>query len=155
MQIDLTTASLNDTPMLAQMNRMMIDDEGSENPMSLDALEKRMRDWFENEIYQAVLIHRGGDVVGYVLYREETDEFNIDQINIYVRQFFIKRAYRRRGIGRIAFEQVARTCFAPGGLIVLEVLARSLQGRAFWERMGFQPFFTVYRRSVEVSTPQT
>ncbi|MEO0562071.1 MAG: GNAT family N-acetyltransferase, partial [Chloroflexota bacterium] len=135
---------------LALMNRMMIEDEESGNPMSLTALEDRMCDWLTRGAYEAVLIYRNDDIVGYVLYREETDEYDADRVNVFVRQFFVKRAYRRRGIGQTAFEQVAGTHFPDNATIVLEVGARSLQGRAFWERMGFEPFSTTYRRRIEI-----
>ena len=151
MQTLLQMATIADARDLAEMNRMLIDDEGSANPMSVDALEQRMYKWLETGAYEAVLIYRNDEIVGYVLYREERDEYDIDQINIYVRQFFVKRAYRRRGIGKAAFELVVRSQFPPNATIILEVLSTNLQGRAFWEHIGFEPYFTVYRRQMTAS----
>jgi len=131
---------------LASMNRMLLEDEGAENPMSVAQLEERLGGWLESGAYHAAVMHHNEEVVGYILYREEQDAYDVSRKNIYVRQFFIKRTYRRRGIGRAAFEQVVATQFPPGTTIVLEVLASNLQGRAFWERLGFQPYFTTYRR---------
>lgn len=149
----LQIATLEDVPELAAMNRMLIEDEGSDNPMSVSELEERMRRWLTGNHYEAVLITRHNEIVGYGLYREERDAYNRDQMNIIIRQFFIKRTYRRRGIGRVAFEQVVSTLFPPDAVIILEVLNTNLQGRSFWERLGFEPYYTTYRRLAELPTP--
>lgn len=144
----LQAASIEDARDLAEMNRMLIEDEGSDNPMTIDELEARIKNWLENNIYQAVFITRNDEIVGYLLYKEERDEYDREQFNILIRQFFIKRTYRRRGIGRSAFEQVVHALFSPDATIVLEVINSNIQGRTFWERLGFEPFYTTYRRRV-------
>lgn len=149
METTIQQATLADVPQLAEMNRMLIEDEGSVNPMSLALLTERMQRWIASGEYHAVLIYRNDEVVGYVLYREERSDFDVDQLNIFVRQFFIKRTYRRRGIGQGAFEQVTQTHFPPYATLILEVLSTNLQGRAFWERLGFVPYFTTYRRAAQ------
>lgn len=152
MDVQLREATPHDAPELALMNRMLIEDEGAPNPMSLDGLTARMTDWLVSGTYQAVVITRDEAVVGYVLYHSETDAADVTGVNIYVRQFFVKRAYRRRGIGRRAFEQVVATHFPPNATIILEVLAGNLQGQVFWERLGFEPYFTTYRRRTPTTT---
>ncbi|MEM6281922.1 MAG: GNAT family N-acetyltransferase [Chloroflexota bacterium] len=146
----LQIATLEDAPALAGMNRMLIEDEGSPNPMSVTQLEVRMRRWLASGEYEAIIIWHNDDIVGYVLYREDLDEYDVSRRKVYVRQFFIKRAYRRRGIGKTAFEHVVQSTFPEDANIVLEVLSTNLQGRAFWERLGFEPYFTTYRRHVDV-----
>ncbi|MEL6148301.1 MAG: GNAT family N-acetyltransferase [Chloroflexota bacterium] len=145
----LQIATPDEAPELAHMNRMLIEDEGSPNPMSIQQLEARMRRWLDSGEYEAVIIQRNDDSVGYVLYREDVDEYDVSRRKVYVRQFFIKRAYRRRGIGKTAFEHVVQSLFPDDANIVLEVMSTNLQGRAFWERLGFEPYFTTYRRPVE------
>ncbi|MFZ4813066.1 MAG: GNAT family N-acetyltransferase [Phototrophicaceae bacterium] len=139
-------AAAQDAPELALMNRQLIEDEGSENPMSVDQLEMRMRHWLESRNYSAVFIRRGDETVGYLLYQLETDDHDVTRQRVVVRQFFIHAAYRRRGIGREAFEQLAAAHFPLNATIILEVLAANVQGRAFWERLGFEPYYTTYRR---------
>ncbi len=146
MDVQLREATPQDAPELAQMNRILMEDEGAPNPMSVDGLTERMTGWLETGAYKAVLIARKEEIVGYVLYRRETDATDVSNINIHVRQFFVKRVYRRRGIGRRAFEQVVASHFPAEATIVLEVLAGNLQGQVFWERLGFEPYFTTYRR---------
>ena len=153
METVLHKATLDDASVLAEMNQMLIDDEGSVNPMSLDQLKTRIHRWLESGEYEAVILSRNDETVGYVLYRQERNEYDIDELNIYVRQFFVNRAYRRRGIGRAAFEQVVSDYFPPQATIVLEVLASNLQGRSFWERLGFEPYYTAYRRPARITEP--
>lgn len=150
MEARLRPVRMDEVHELAQMNRMLIEDEGSDNPMSAESLEKRITHWLETDAYRVVIIERNDDIIGYVLYRQETDEYDVENVNIFVRQFFIKRAYRRRGIGRVAFEQVVQSYFPPQATIVLEVLSSNVQGRSFWERLGFQPYYTAYRRAAKV-----
>ncbi len=152
MDVQLREATPHDAPELAQMNRMLMEDEGALNPMSVEGLTTRMTEWLETGIYKAVIITRDEAIVGYVLYRTETDATDVTNVNIHVRQFFVKRAYRRRGIGRRAFEQVVATHFPPDATIVLEVLAGNLQGQTFWQRLGFEPYFTTYRRRTPTTT---
>jgi ribosomal protein S18 acetylase RimI-like enzyme len=155
MEIHLRPVRFDEVPELAQMNRMLIEDEGSDNPMSVDALAERITHWLDTDAYRVVIIERGEDIIGYVLYRQETDEYDIENINIFVRQYFVKRAYRRRGIGRTAFEQVVQSYFPPQATIVLEVLSSNVQGRSFWERLGFEPYYTAYRRPAHVGVVES
>lgn len=150
MQTTLHTATLDDARELAEMNRMLMEDEGADNPLSVDALEARMRHWLITGEYQAVLITHKDNIVGYVLFKQEQDDFNADNLNIFIRQYFVRRAYRRRGIGRSAFELVAENFFPDNATIILDVLNRNLQGRAFWEQLGFEPYYTTYRRTKAV-----
>ncbi len=85
-------ATQADAPLLAELNRQLIEDEKHRNPMSLAELEQRMWGWLQGE-YEAVIFEENGAVLAYALYRPETDY-------IYLRQFFVNRDHRRQGIGR-------------------------------------------------------
>ena len=89
-------ATVDDCSLLAELNHQLIRDEGHRNPMTVAQLEQRMRDWLAGE-YRAVLFEDYGEVVAYALFRELPDE-------IYLRQLFVVRNRRRRGIGRRAVE---------------------------------------------------
>ena len=45
MKITAHSATEADLPLLAEMNRRLIEDEGSENPMTVAELQQRMRAW--------------------------------------------------------------------------------------------------------------
>lgn len=110
------------------MNRQLVDDEASCNPMSFAELERRMRGWLE-EGWQAVVFEREGEPVGYVLFQFRSDEYAPSEAAIYVRQSFIERKYRSQGIGRRAFEIVSGTYFRDALSVVLDVLETNPRAR--------------------------
>ena len=63
--------------------------------MNLAELEARMREWLDGD-YEAHLFELDITTIGYALYRRDLD-------GIYIRQFFIRREFRRQGHGRFAF----------------------------------------------------
>jgi ribosomal protein S18 acetylase RimI-like enzyme len=145
MTLQLREATADDVPLLARMNRELITDEHSSNPMTDEQLEDRMRDWLRGA-WKAIIVSDESGVIGYSLFRQRADESNPDQPSVFVRQFYIKREYRRRGIGGTAFELIAKKWFPSGAAITLDVLATNPAGLAFWERLGFTLYSTTLRR---------
>ena len=143
--LELRRADLADIPILAAMNRQLIADERSRNPMSLAQLDARMRGWLTGE-WQAVLIVRSGEVVGYVLYQERRDAHFPDQAVVYLRQFFIARTWRRGGIGRAVVAALLAEWFPTDATVELDVLEANPAGHAFWRSLGFAPYATTYQR---------
>ena len=62
--ITIETATLDDCPKLAMMNRQLIDDEGNGNTMTIAELEERMRDWLQKGVYSGYMFKLNG---GYAL----------------------------------------------------------------------------------------
>jgi predicted acetyltransferase len=89
-------ATQNDCSLLAELNHQLIRDEGHRNRMTVPELEQRMKDWLAKE-YTAILFEVDDSVIAYALYREQPEE-------IYLRQLFVIRLQRRKGIGRQAME---------------------------------------------------
>lgn len=137
-------ATADDVPMLARMNQQLIKDEVSRNPMSPAELENRMRNWLEAD-WQAVVIEQDGEAVGYLLFQFRGDEYRPADSTVYVRQFFINRAHRNRGIGRRAFQLLTETCFPNVTSVVLDVLETNPRARRFWESLGFHPYCTAMK----------
>ena len=133
----LRPATANDLDLLARMNRRLIEDEESANLMELEELRERMQGWL-GSTYDAVFFEQDGEVVGYTLYRFENETFRERRV-VYVRQFFIDRAYRRRGLGCRAFEEL-RQHFFGNALLRLEVLTTNPSGLAFWRSLGFRTY---------------
>lgn len=125
-------ATDGDVPLLARLNRELIDDEGHRNPMSVPELEARMRGWLAGE-YCAVLFEREGQVVAYVLYRAEASD-------IYVRHLYVVRGARRQGIATAALRLLAREVWPPDTRISLDVLVDNAGTLAFYRALGFQPY---------------
>ena len=135
--MQLRSATAYDLDLLAGMNHRLIEDEKSSNPMDLEQLRERMRGWLESN-YHAVLLEDTHEVIGYALYRVE-DETLGERCVVYLRQFFIKKVYRRKGLGRKAFAELRRTYFVDA-LVRLEVLTTNPDGLAFWKSLGFEPY---------------
>src|ERR1700757_4961577 len=91
-------ATLDDCALLAELNHQLIRDEGHRNKMTVPELEQRMRGWLASE-YAAVIFEDGSETVAYALFREQPEE-------IYLRQLFVLRNWRRRRIGRKAVEML-------------------------------------------------
>ncbi|MGD1277394.1 MAG: GNAT family N-acetyltransferase [Tepidisphaeraceae bacterium] len=130
--MDYRIAALQDAPLIAQMNKQLIDDEGHRNPMSIAELEHRMSDWLSGA-YTAILFVRGGEPCGYALFRREPD-------HIYLRQFFVCRQHRRCGVGRAAITWLRRNAWADVPRIRIDVLVGNQAAIAFWRSVGFHDY---------------
>jgi len=131
-------AATSDAAVLAGMNHELIRDEGHRNRMTVAELEIRMRGWLEDE-YRAVIFEWDGDPAGYALFRNEA-EF------IYLRQFFVCRDSRRKGIGREAMQWLMTHVWNGAARIRLEVLVGNVAGIAFWRAIGFSDYALTMER---------
>ncbi|MGB1286826.1 MAG: GNAT family N-acetyltransferase [Aggregatilineales bacterium] len=154
MSITFRRATRENLPELVRMNQQLIIDEQSHNRMSETELAQRMHDWLDGGRH-ALLIVRAGEIIGYMLYYRSDDEFYPYQNSIYVRQYFIKNSYRRRGIGQEAFRQIVAEYFPPEAAITLDVVASNIAARQFWERIGFAPYHVSMRREADIEAAQT
>ena len=127
MQIQKCT--LEDVPLLAQMNKQLIDDEKSTNPMTVTELEERMRGFISND-YSAYFFLHDDTAVGYALVKT-------DETPLYLRQFFIGRNYRRQHLGKQAFSMLLAHLHAD--TINIDVLPWNEPGLHFWQTCGFTP----------------
>jgi predicted acetyltransferase len=142
--ITLRTPTEFDLPILAQMNKQMIKDEGSRNPMSLEQLEQRMRN-FLNEGWTVDLLINEGNIAGYTLYQFQCDSYDPDQTVVYIRHFYIVRDQRQRGLGRQAIQVLRQNRFPANSTITLDVLSANPGGQAFWSSLGFEPYSTTLK----------
>jgi GNAT superfamily N-acetyltransferase len=147
MSVMVRHATGADVPLLASMNRRLIEDEGSRNPMSLPELERRMAHWLHTE-WTADLFVLEGTTIGYAVHQRQQDDHDPHKFGYYVRHFYIERAFRRRGLGRASFEALARTRFSAGCTVTLDVLAVNTAGQAFWDCLGFCPYATTLKRTL-------
>ena len=136
--MDYRTASEGDLPLLAELNQQLIHDEGYANPMSVAELENRMRGWLIRA-YTAVMFLNDGNVVGYALYRN-------DDSGIFLRQFFICRAERRKGFGRAAVDLLLGRIWPDGAAVSLEALCANEAAITFWRAVGFEDYALTLRR---------
>jgi GNAT superfamily N-acetyltransferase len=133
-------ATPDDAHRLAEMNQWLIADEGHRNRMSLGELTERMRGWLEND-YRAVIFDEPEGWVGYALFRTEPDW-------IYLRQFFIRKDRRRKGLGREAIEWLSTNVWSDAARLRLDVLINNTAGLAFWKSLGFKGYCLTMERGV-------
>ena len=121
--------TLEDAALLSQMNKHLIEDEKSTNPMTVEELEERMRGFLSVE-YSAYFFMQDENVVGYALVKDTEKP-------LYLRQFFIEREYRRQHLGRQAFHLLLD--YLQTDTINIDVLPWNEPGLRFWESLGVTP----------------
>lgn len=128
-------------PLLADLNRQLVEDQGSRNPSDLSGYQARFTDWIISEEWTPSLFEDGETVLGYSVHRIGQDDYYPDIEFVTLRQFFISRNVRRRGYGTAAFA-LFQTEIAKGRTISIDVLASNPDGASFWEDLGFEPYYT-------------
>jgi ribosomal protein S18 acetylase RimI-like enzyme len=146
--LTLRPATLSDIPVLAQMNKRLVEDEGGSNPMSLMQLESRLRTWLNSDWRGDLFLEdsrlQDSNIVGYAVHRLQRNDFDSRQ-TVYIRHYFIERDYRRSSFGREALEKLKVERFPKDATVYLEVLIHNARGRAFWKAMGFAEYSVTMR----------
>ena len=125
--MEIQCCTIQDIPLLARMNKRLIEDEGSDNPMTVPELEERMLGFLGSE-YHGYFFTEGETVLGYALVRHTASP-------LYLRQFYVERAYRRRHIGQRAFHLLLT--YLETDRIDIDVLPWNEAGQQFWKSCGF------------------
>ena len=121
-------AAVADSPVLAEMNHQLIQDEGHSNPMSVAELEDRMRGWLQGD-YKAIIFSDEQGSIGYALWRPEPE-------GVYLRQFLVHRDRRRQGLGRTAMDWLLANTWRDVAHVRLDVLAGNARAISFWRAVG-------------------
>jgi predicted acetyltransferase len=138
-------ATLNDCALLAELNHQLIRDEGHRNPMTVSELEQRMKGWLASE-YAAMLFENDGKAVAYALYCEQPAE-------IYLRQLFVVRNQRRKGLGRQAMEMLRTKIWPKNKRLTVGVLVQNEAAVAFWRSVGYKDY-SLTLEILPVAAPQ-
>ncbi|MFT4067359.1 GNAT family N-acetyltransferase [Paraburkholderia sp.] len=146
--LNIRPASEADFPLLARMNRELIEDEGHRNPMTVPQLEARFRRFVGEEGYRVDVLLLDGEIAGYATHRYEPDLAEPSGQRVFLRQFYIARGKRGGGLGRRALELLIDARFADGDRIFLDVMETNPGGKAFWSRTAFTPYATTMERVV-------
>ena len=125
--MDIIKCGMGDIPRLAIMNKMLIEDEQSDNPMNVEELQDRMTGFLSGD-YSAYFFSEQDEIIGYALIRHTSDP-------VYLRQFYIDRPYRRQHKGRQAFRELM-ACLNLNTIDV-DVLPWNKRGLSFWKSCGF------------------
>ena len=147
MDLALRRATEDDLKELVVMNKHLIEDEGSQNPMSTEQLADRMRAWFMSAEWHIDLIYSHGAVVGYALYQFQPDPYQEDRQNVYLRQYFVKREYRNQGVGLEGIRLLLTKRFQDVGTVTIDVLETNPAGMRFWRKAGFLSYSMTMKKT--------
>jgi ribosomal protein S18 acetylase RimI-like enzyme len=147
LSLELVSATESDLASLAQMNKGLIDDEGSQNPMTIYELEKRMRGWLISD-WNIDVIYKNSEIAGYALYQFRQNQYFTEEKEVYLRQYYIKPAFRRQGIGHDGIILLKENRFNDAKTVTIDVLVENQRGLDFWRKVGFIP----YSMSMKTST---
>lgn len=136
LELRLRRAGLEDLDLSAVMNKQLIEDEGSANPMSYEQLKTRMREWLTSD-WQIEYIIGDANVVGYALYQFRNNPYEEKRKEVYIRQLFIRREYRGEGYGMRGIALLKAERFRGIRTIEVDVLEANERGKSFWARAGF------------------
>lgn len=125
--MQIQECTIADVQKLAALNKQLIDDEKSDNPMTINELENRMSEFLNTE-YSAYFFIVDSQIIGYALVKKTVEP-------IYLRQFLIDRNYRKQHYGKQAFQMLLQ--YLDIKEIDLEVLPWNKNGLAFWKHCGF------------------
>jgi ribosomal protein S18 acetylase RimI-like enzyme len=118
------------------MNRQLVEDEQHRNRFKPDTwFEERMRALLTGG-YKAVLFELDGEIVAYALYTDHPDHSD----TIYLRQIFINRARRRRGIGREVMRILKEEIWPQDKRLTVGVLVSNQVAQAFYKAVGFREY---------------
>ncbi len=137
----LRQAVETDLPMLAELNRQLLEDEGHPFGGSIDDLIARHREWLRTGEWTQDILDLDGEVVGFIVHMPNPFPLRPDRPELFLRQFCIDRKRRGAGLGRAGFALFLRDRLVPGGRVTLDVLETNQAGQAFWEAVGCRPFF--------------
>lgn len=127
MTINRTDAS--DVEELAELNRQLIEDEQHPNPMTRAELAERMITWME-EGYRCYVARVEGTTAGYCLFRDDGKHY-------YLRQLFVSRGHRRRGIATALMDWMYANVWSEKP-VRLDVFAHNEDAVAFYRAYGFR-----------------
>ena len=125
---------------LAQMNKELIEDEESRNPMSVAELRERLERYVNDEGWTLDVFVSEGQTVGYITFRYEANPVGPNCQTVHLKQFYISREHRRLGLGTAAIALFRQKRLNKGDRVALEVLEMNSRGRKFWQKLGFVPY---------------
>lgn len=140
MSLSIRAATEADLLLLAEMNKRLFEDAGSQNPMPVAALAERLAAWHAGTEWHIAVFVSGDATVGYAVFSTRPDLYQPEIPFVYVRQFYIDRAWRRQGLGREAFAALARAYFPGRCKVTIDTLATDPNATAFWSALGFAPY---------------
>jgi predicted acetyltransferase len=125
-------ATAEDCDVLGELNHQLIRDEGHRNPMTVTELAHRMKKWLDRE-YTVLMFEEAEQLAAYAVFREDPEE-------VYLRQLFVVRNLRRKGVGREAVRIMRSEVWPTDKRLTVDVLAANQGAVAFWRAIGYRDY---------------
>jgi ribosomal protein S18 acetylase RimI-like enzyme len=127
--VKIKKACLADIDKLSELNERLIEDEQHPNPLSRDQLARRMSEWLQGD-YVCYLATENDVVTAYCLFRDDGEHY-------YLRQLYVERQHRRRGIATKFLDWMYANIWTDKK-VRLDVLVHNKEAIAFYEAYGFR-----------------
>jgi ribosomal protein S18 acetylase RimI-like enzyme len=128
-------ATIDDTTILAVMNKQLTEDEQHRNQFKSEQWFKDRMIQFLNSDYRVVLFEKES-VVAYALYRNHPERDD----TIYLRQIFVSREYRRQGIGSEVINILKNDIWPKEKRLTVEVLTQNEVALKFFQSVGYKEY---------------
>ena len=136
-------ANGSDLPVVAQMNRELLQSERLASDPSECELLDRLAKWM-TEGQRIILFDSESQPVGYALF--SFGERLGEQL-VYLRHFFIRKEHRRKGYGRKAMEHLESEIWPRGVPVYVDTNSGNRVALEFWKSLHFEVFsLTLVRR---------
>lgn len=126
----LISATVQDVDLLAELNAKMIADSGHNSGLDATGLRNRMESWLTSGEYSAVFFEFDNALVGYAL-------FSCSDVYAHLRQFYIARNHRRKGLGTLALQLLRAERLVVATEIRIDVHPTNQATLCFWRSNGF------------------
>ncbi len=126
--MSIRPAYIDDLDTLTRMNVELRADERIDNVMTDAEVKERMRGFLLGKTYRIHVFLEDSGIVGYSV-------VDVTKTPVYMRQFFIDRNSRRRGLGRKFFHMLVGVLDVEA--IDVEVLAWNETAVEFYKKIGF------------------
>ena len=127
--MEIVRAELADTEVLAELNQRLIADEQYPNPMNIVQLAQRMKEWLATD-YICYMVKQNGCIVACCIFRDDSGHY-------YMRQLYVDRLHRRRGIATQLLDWLYENVWTDKK-VRLDVLAHNKDAVAFYKTFGFK-----------------
>lgn len=133
----LKKCTIEDSNLLAKLNKELYEDEKNDNIPSLEVLKERLEAAMKKGTLAYLFMHEE-KVAGYALVRTEVTPY-------YLSHFFICKDMRRNKLGTVAFNELLKELNTDS--MDLDVFCWNERGQGFWRSLGFKERCIIMRRA--------
>jgi GNAT superfamily N-acetyltransferase len=90
-----------------------------------------------------------GRLIGFLYFRTDFPVMYIPKKPFWIDLIYVERRFRGKGVGRLLYKDAITTAKRKGfKTLVIDVFEANVNSKAFHERLGFHPIYTIYRKRI-------